>query len=48
MPVDTPLGFEKLYGLGVYCMLPPKFPAAENLPALSPSVLMIDKLKIII
>jgi hypothetical protein len=43
LPVDTPLGFESLYGLGRnIIMLPSTFPVANTDPALSPNVLAAD------
>jgi hypothetical protein len=42
LPTDTPVGFEFLYGLGTYFMLPPSFPAGDGLPAVQPYVITVE------
>ena len=42
MPLDVPIGFETLFGLGEPLMLPPEFPAGEGLPAVQPYVITAE------
>jgi hypothetical protein len=42
LPIDTPVGFETLFGLGEPLMLPPDFPVGEGLPAVQPYVVTAE------
>jgi hypothetical protein len=42
LPVDVPVGFETLFGLGEPLMLPAEFPVGEGLPAVHPYVITAE------
>ncbi len=42
LPLDVPIGFEFLFGLGEPLMLPPEFPVGEGLPAVQPYVITAE------
>jgi hypothetical protein len=42
LPLDVPVGFEFLFGLGEPLMLPPDFPVETGLPAVQPYVMAVE------
>jgi hypothetical protein len=42
LPLDVPIGFEFLFGLGEPLMLPPDFPVEEGLPLVQPYVITAE------